>query len=405
MAWPQVTVNQLNLQQGEINEVERTLLFVGKSTLNPGTLTFVTSQTDFTDLVSDGQLKDDLLAAQLNAGQNWQGWVLALDEGDKWDDAVRAVQKTISVEGVVLSDATADKKNINDATVLRAELAAKNGRWTWFILAVEGLTVDAGTAAGVMLPVPEPENDTKEGRAATSAAATDVTITESWSEYIARLTELQDGISSYSVQLVPRLLRYEPGMLAGRLCNRAVTIADSPARVKTGPLVMPELVEMPVDSDGKELELSTLQALEMARYSVPMQYTDYDGWFWSDGRTLDAEGGDYQSIENVRIVDKVSRRVRLMAIVKIGDRTLNSTPASIAANESYFARPMREMSRAMQINGVLLPGEVKPPKDGDVVISWETTKKVIVGVIVRPYEIPLGITVNIALDTTMEATS
>lgn len=383
MTWPQVTVNQLNLQQGEINEIERTLLFVGKSTLNPGTLSFVTSQTDFTDLVSDGPLKDDLLAAQLNAGQNWQAWVLALDEGDKWDDGVRAAQDTCSVEGVVLSDATADKETINEANVLRAELAAKKGRWSWFILAVEGLTIDdSGTTDG---------------------ADKDITITESWSEYVTRLTDLQEGISAYAVQVVPRLMRYEPGMLAGRLCSRAVTIADSPARVKTGPLIMPELVEKPIDSDGKPLELSTLQALEMARYSVPMQYTDYDGYFWSDGRTLDAEGGDYQSIENVRIVDKVSRRVRLLAIVKIGDRTLNSTPASIAANESYFAKPMREMARAMQINGVLFPGETKPPQDGDVAIAWETQKKVVVGVVVRTYEVPLGITVNIALDTTLES--
>ena len=41
--------------------------------------------------------------------------------------------------------------------------------------------------------------------------------------------------------------------------------------------------------------LATLQTLEQNRYSVPMWYPDYDGTYWADGRTLDAEGGDYQS--------------------------------------------------------------------------------------------------------------
>ncbi|MDI8746242.1 DUF2586 family protein, partial [Salmonella enterica subsp. enterica serovar Montevideo] len=42
---------------------------------------------------------------------------------------------------------------------------------------------------------------------------------------------------------------------------------------------------------------------------------------WADGRTLDVEGGDYQSIETLRIVDKAARRVRLLAIGKIADRS------------------------------------------------------------------------------------
>ncbi|RNM52898.1 DUF2586 family protein, partial [Salmonella enterica] len=137
---------------------------------------------------------------------------------------------------------------------------------------------------------------------------------------------LQQGIAEKSVQLVPRLWGNEPGVLAGRLCNRAVTIADSPARVKTGPLLSLGSDELPKDGAGATLELATLQALEAQRYSVSMWYPDYDGFYWSDGRTLDVEGGDYQSIETLRIVDKAARRVRLLAIGKIADRSLNSTP-------------------------------------------------------------------------------
>ncbi|WP_348235235.1 DUF2586 family protein, partial [Salmonella enterica] len=69
-----------------------------------------------------------------------------------------------------------------------------------------------------------------------------------------------------------------------------VTVADSPARVKTGALLNLGSDELPEDGTGKTLELATLKALEAQRYSVPMLYPDYDGFYWADGRTLDVEG-------------------------------------------------------------------------------------------------------------------
>ncbi|MBU9838384.1 DUF2586 family protein, partial [Rahnella aceris] len=90
-------------------------------------------------------------------------------------------------------------------------------------------------------------------------------------------------------------------------------------------------------------------------FSVPMWYPDYDGYYWADGLTLDAEGGDYQAIEYLRIADKAARRVRLQAIAKIADRSLNSTPSSIAAHQALFAKVLREMSVASQINGITFP--------------------------------------------------
>ncbi|WP_415843127.1 DUF2586 family protein, partial [Yersinia entomophaga] len=113
---------------------------------------------------------------------------------------------------------------------------------------------------------------------------------EDWAEYLIRLGELQKGIAAPAVQLVPCLWGNEPGVLAGRLCHRAVTIADSPARVATGALLAMGSDTLPVDGNGEVLDLATLQALEALRYSVPMWYPDYDGLYWSDGRTLDAEG-------------------------------------------------------------------------------------------------------------------
>lgn len=375
MTWPNVGVNQVNQLQGETSEVERVVLFIGTGKTNTGKTLAVTAQTDFDALLGadDSPLKNDLKAAQANAGQNWWAFVHPLAAGsepDAWVKAVEAAQVSCSVEGVVLSDDVADKAAINQAATLRSTLIAKCGRWVWFILAVQGMQAD-----------------------------------ESQADYLERLSTLQDGIAEKSVQLVPRLWGNEPGVLAGRLCNRAVTIADSPARVKTGALLNMGRDEMPEDGTGAVVELATLRALEAQRYSVPMWYADYDGFYWSDGRTLDVEGGDYQSIETLRIADKAARRVRLLAIGKIGDRSLNSTPGSIAAHQSLFAKPLREMSKAAEINGVTFPGEVKPPQDGDVSIVWKTKKQVEIYIVVRTYEVPLQISISLLLDQSLEASA
>nr|WP_235781932.1 DUF2586 family protein [Shewanella vesiculosa] len=60
------------------------------------------------------------------------------------------------------------------------------------------------------------------------------------------------------------------------------------------------------------------------------------GIYWGDGSTLDAAGGDYQYIENIRVVHKASREVRILAIRRIGNRALNSTPNSIELNKGYY---------------------------------------------------------------------
>lgn len=368
MTWPTVQVNQVNQLQGETKEIERAVLYVGTGKINAGKTLPVNTQTDFDTLLgaADSVLKSDLNAAMLNAGQNWSGFVHVLAEGAEpadWVDAVLEAQRVASVEGVVISLTVSDKKSINDAASLRAKLLATFGRWCWFILAVEG-----------------PQDK------------------EAWADYLVRMATLQAQIAAPSVQLVPRLFGNEPGVLAGRLCSRAVTVADSPARVQTGALLAMGSDELPLDGNGAVLELATLQALQEKRFSVPMWYPDYDGFYWSDGRTLDAEGGDYQAIEALRVVDKVARRVRLQAIAKIADRSLNSTPSSIAAHQGYFAKVLRQMAKASEINGITFPGEVLPPQDGDVTITWKSPTQVEIYIVVRTYECPKGITVSLLLD-------
>ncbi|HDR2889419.1 TPA: DUF2586 family protein [Enterobacter asburiae] len=371
MSWPTVTINQLNQLQGETADIERTVLFVGKGATNSGKTLPVNTQTNFDTLlgVADSVLKSQVMAALDNAGQNWSGYVHVLADNAEpldWVEAVEKAQTVASVEGVVLCVDVADKSQINAAATLRNTLLSRYGRWVWFMLAVGG--PDEG---------------------------------EAWADYLLRLGTLQDGISASAVQLVPRLWGNEPGVLAGRLCNRAVTIADSPARVKTGALLSLGSDELPVDGTGEPVDLATLQALEKLRYSVPMWYPDYDGFYWADGRTLDVEGGDYQVIEYLRIADKVARRVRLIAISRIADRSMNTTPGSITATQQSFAKPLRDMSQSSQINGIRFPGEVKTPKDGDITINWKSANKVEIYIVMRPVESPKDITVGLVLDTSI----
>jgi len=369
--WPNVTINQLNQLQGETADIERTVLFVGKGKKNTGKVLPVNTQTDFDVLLGadDSELKSQVIAAMNNGGQNWSAYVWLLSEDAEplaWVEAVEKSQLAASVEGAVVCIDVTDKAQINAAATLRNTLLAKYGRWVWFILAVA-----------------EPEGE------------------ETWADYVTRLAALQNGIAASAVQLVPRLWGNEPGVLAGRLCSRAVTIADSPARVKSGALLDMGRDDLPVDGAGEPLDLATLQALEKLRYSVPMWYPDYDGFYWADGRTLDVEGGDYQVIEYLRIADKVARRVRLLAIARIADRSMNTTPGSIAATQQNFAKPLREMSQSVQINGIRFPGEVKTPLDGDVTVSWKTASKVEIYIVMRPVESPKEITVGLVLDTSI----
>ncbi|EAQ6251487.1 DUF2586 family protein [Salmonella enterica] len=383
MTFPQVVINQLNTRQGGKRDIARTLLMVGEhTTIIPPTP--VTVQTDLDTLLGTNAspLRNNLQAFLDNAGQSAMIWLATLQKtqpagkaqtaqsdavAGTWIDVVRTAQATVSAEGVVvvLNDATTD--DINKAQQLREELINKYQRWTWFILAVRS----CGTG-------------------------------EKWSEYVTAMTALQKGIAAYAVQLTPILFGNEPGLLAGRLCNPSVTIADSPARVATGALVNMGRNDKPQDSDKRELDIATIKALNMARFSVPTWYPDYEGYYWADGVTLDVDGGDYQAIEYLRVADEMARQVRLLAIPKIADRSLNSTPVSIAAHQQLFAKPMRDGAKSLKINGTVFPGLCMSPRDGDVQITWPEKDKVQIAIVVRPYNCPKEITISIMLDESGE---
>lgn len=373
MTYPSVQVNQIDLAQGAVTETERYLLFIGlpPAGKSPG-VAYLNTQTDFDAVFgsADSQIKSDVAAARDNAGQNWAAVVYFWDaENEDLSNAVLDCQRFGSFEGIVICDdqtswSTGTARVATLISSSRQQIIAEYGRWCWFLVSVGG-------------PV-------------------DVT----WQEYAVALTAWQSGIAADGVMFVPRICANAIGVIAGRLCNRLVTIADTPARVLTGSIVSSGGAV--VDKDGKTVTADIIQALDAARYSVPVTYTDFEGVYWNDGPLLAAKGSDYQSIRILRIVDKVARQVRLLAVRNIGNRSLNSTPSSIEYHQMQFAKPLRTMAKSTTINGVSFPGEVYSPKEGDIVITWIDSTHVNIYVQARPTECPLVIGVNIMVDLSVQ---
>ncbi|MEZ9711652.1 DUF2586 domain-containing protein [Vibrio cyclitrophicus] len=371
MATGKVEVNNLNLGQGGIPEIERHLLYIGRTDKAElqGKVTRVNNMTNLDEVVADDALGANVKAAQLNGKQNWTGAIFGFADGDSWEDAVDTANLTDSFEGICIVDVVADKAEFTAMQDKATELTSKLGRWVFFLAACAGIDAD----------------------------------TQTWSDYETAMLALVKDVAANMVTPVPMLNGNNVGVLGGRLCDRAVTVADSPMRVATGSLL--GLGEMPVDSAGKPLEMSTISALADARYSLPQWYADMEGVYWTDATTLEAKGGDYQYLEYVRPVHKLNRRVRIKAILRIADRILNSTPPSIELNRTYFSKDMRDMSKTTEIGGIPFPGEIMPPRDEDVSIQWMSKTKVNIGLMVRPHNCPKHIVVNIGLDLSNPADS
>lgn len=363
MAQGRVTVNNLNLAQGEFPEIERKALFIGVGPENVGTVLSINTQTDLDEVlgVADSEIKTQVEAARANSGENWMCYAMpqvdAYDWGDAVDDAMLSASPEIIVACTPATDsATLDTMHAH-AELMRTGLA----RRVIVLCALEGI----------------------------SGA-------QSWSDYEAAQIAIVTGVSAYRVCCVPLLHGNDVGVLAGRLCNRSVSIADSPMRTATGSVL--GLGSTPVDTEGRELPSATLTTLDSNRIACIQRYPDYPGVYFSDGNMLDIPAGDYQVIENLRVVDKAARAVRLLAIARVANRTFNSTPISKASNKTYFGRPLREMSKSTTFAGVEFPGEIKPPAADSIEIVWPTRTSVEIYLKVQPYNAPKDITANIILD-------
>ena len=361
-----VQINNLNLIQGPLPGVENYFLYMGRGgDKNSGSLVTVNQSTDLDAVLGTGELdlKAQVEAARLNAGQNWSACVLPLAEDQDWQEAASFAMELTSVESIVLTDPVGTVADVENMQA-RAEAIMARYMRPLFVM----------------------------GRAPAFDPAA-----HTWSQYQELIAPVTQSVAADQVLLTPSIWGRELGALAGRLSNQAVTIADSPMRVLTGPLVG-NWLEKPTDKDGRLLDLSVLEALDRLRFSVPQWYPDYPGMYFGDGNVLDVPGGDFQAIENLRVIQKCMRKVYPLAVARIADRSLNQYPASMAAAQSYFMRPLREMSHSCKILGNVFPGEIEKPKDGDITISWPEKYAVEIYMAARPYNSPKKITCNLLLD-------
>jgi len=359
-----VQINKLNMIQGALPDVERHFLFIGDCATNAGSILSVGPDTDLDAALgaADSVLKTQVLAAMQNAGQNFLASVMPIQAPTTWADAVDFAMESITCEAVVVVDPITVNTDLEAMQTKTDEVMALYMRPIFFMAAARGILV-----------------------------------TESWDEYILAIELLTDNVAADQVCIVPYLWGHDLGALAGRLCDRSVTVADTPMRVATGPL-SGEWAERPIDKNDAAITLAQLKQLDSNRFSVPQWYPDYPGTYWGDCNMLDVPGGDYQVVENLRVIQKGMRKIYPLAVARIGDRRLNSTPVSIAENKQFFMRPLRAMAKSVTILGKTFPGEIYPPTDDAIEIVWMDKTTVQIYLTIQPYNCPKDITVNLALD-------
>ena len=367
MSLGSVIVNNLDLSQGLPSAVECLFLFSGVVASAPEAdkIHSVNMSTDLDNILGteDSVLKTQVEAARANGGQNWFAYVYPASTSTDMMFKIDYALSDVSVEAVVHCDPVANTADLEAMQSTAMTIMSKYQRRVFFIAAFRGPTQD-----------------------------------ESWSDYATTAKGVTDGVAADRVMVVPQLYPHFQGALAGRLANKAVSVADSPIRVANGSLVG-SYASRPTDNIGMVLNKSLLLDLHNnGRFTVPTWYEDYDGTYTSDGFTLAPETSDYRVIENLRVADKAARRIYLLAVARIGNRLLNSTPKSIAFNSTYFMKPLRQMAHGVEINGIPFPGEIEPPKAGDIVISWKTKYAVDIYFSLRPMNCPKDITANITLD-------
>jgi hypothetical protein len=371
MAIGQVTITQDNNFGGTITGVERKVLIIGigGASALPDQLHAINQQTDLDAILGEevSELKTNINAMRLNAGPNFTGYVipiLALGGVYTWDTALEFAldaPNDIDVELVVL---TTPMTSVNDVDLYQAACVSAQNVFAKYI--------------------------------SIHAAVPGISGAETWAAYLTNTTALQTGKSANRVCLVPQLHGNNLGVVVGRLINDNVSLADSPMRVKTGAVI--GLGIEPVDTGDQSLTMAHIQALASARFSVPQTYTGFDGTYWADHSMLDVEGGDFSVYENLRVIDFVTRRVRLKIIAKIADRELNSSASSIAAHEGYFMQPIFDAAKDTVVRGVTKPGLVQTPQDGDIVINFKTATEVDIYIMSAPVNSPKKISAHISLD-------
>lgn len=369
MALGKVSTNNLNRGQGAVTEIERYFLFIGPAGKNVGKLLPLNTDSDLdNDLGAAGSdLKTQVIAARANGGDRWACLAAPIGAEGDWATALElAQQQGFSVEAVVITKPVTTGAELLAMHTAAEQLNAKYGRRSFVLAASAGI-----------LP------------------------TATWSDYLVEQKAITAGIAAPRVVVVPQLHGNDLGVLAGRLANAAWSIADSPMRVASGPLL--GLGAVPQDKENVPLPSAIRSELDKSRFSVSQTYPDYEGVYWGDANLLDTAGSDFQVLEYLRLADKAARQVRPLLIRRIGDRRLNSSATSMATNTMALMAPLRRMAKAVKFAGEVFPGEIQTPKDGDLVIVWKSRTQVEVFLQIRPHNCPKDITANIALDLSQDA--
>ncbi|NAW58493.1 MULTISPECIES: DUF2586 domain-containing protein [unclassified Vibrio] len=382
MALGKVQVDNINQYQNTPDEVERRFVFIGKTTIASlqNKITSLNAGTDLDKIFSETAAKTtksdtdsyaykDLVAAQLNAGQNWTAAFFGLEAEGSWTDALDRAIVDNAYESVVVCDPVTDVAALEVAKTKMAEVQSKSAQYMFVMMRTS--PIDATPESG-----------------------------QDWAAYKTALASLVSNFVAERVMCVPTLFENDLGILAGRLCNRSVTVADSPMRTKTGTLL--GMGNASTDKAGAPMPGTLFADLDALGYSVPQSYPGEKGWYWADGNTFDLETGDYKLIENLRVVLKACRQVYKIAIPTIADRSLNSTPQSQEKHKAVYRKPLLIMARAVQINGVPFPGEIQPPGDNAIEINWIDDRQVKIYITVRPYYSPKDITVGVGIDLSLQ---
>lgn len=366
MALGKVSVNNLNLGQGAVTEIERYFLFIGPGPKNTGKLITLNTDSDLDVAlgVPASDLKTQIMAARLNGGDRWACVAAPIGADGDWQTALeKSQQQGFSVEAVVITQPATKGDELSAMHDAAVTLSNVYGRRVFVMVA---------TASPTPL--------------------------QTWAEYLLDQKAITADLAAPRVLPVPQLHGNDLGVLAGRLANAAVSIADSPMRVATGAVL--GLGPVPVDKDGIPLPSSIRAELDKARFSVSQTYPDYPGVYWGDGNLLDTPASDYQVIEYLRLADKAARLVRPLLIRRVADRRLNNTPNSMAVNINALMAPLRRMAKSVKFAGEVFPGEIESPKDGDIVLVWKSKTSVEAYIKLKPHNCPKDLTANIALDLT-----
>lgn len=370
MAQGKVGVFAEQTGNGATKEVERTPLFIGVGNANIGSVQAIDSESDFATLFgADQPLTNQLEAWKRNADDLAFGYAVAINDADNIFEIIdKALDENVNPEFIVVCKPVTGKADVEAYENKVLSIKAEHALYLRILVAAPGI-----------------DNDQTNG--------------QTWAEYTAALTPITDNIAAQHTAVVPLMHGDELGAVVGRLCKFAVTIADSPMRVATGPIA---LMPLPTDKDGKPLTNATTKALDAKRFSCPQWYKGFDGTYFGDVNLLDAEGGDFQRIEDGRVADKAARQVRIRALYQIRNRQFNDTPTGIEFGKRQLIKPLRAMAKSITLGDQKFPGEIKEPNLNDIGLSFIDQDTVRVAMKIKPFNSPRTILVGIILDRTVE---